>query len=196
MNRLIQRSALALALAGSAGLAQAQGGFNMDTISPYVGAGVGYTKINDFCDGDDLLDCDDNDIGYKFFGGARITDFFGVEAGWVGLGEADYGPANIEADGLFLQGVGYLPLDDRFALFAKVGLFSWNADGKAQTGFGTIDSDEFDDSGTDPMGSIGAEAALTENVRIQVQYDRYFNLGDDDNDIDVDMLAVNGVFLF
>ncbi|MFE8070890.1 outer membrane beta-barrel protein [Marinobacteraceae bacterium S3BR75-40.1] len=167
-----------------------------------LGAGVGVTFVDELCDStaDDPIDCDDTATNYQALAGIRAGDYFGVEGGYVNLGEAESGndllKGTAEVDGQKLQAVGYLPFNQHVSLFAKGGMFFWDLEGDAVTG-GTSIAD-FSESGEDPVVSAGIEGALSDNVRLQLAWDRYFNVGNEDRtgESDVDTVGVNAMLLF
>jgi hypothetical protein len=96
-----------------------------------LGASYGYAKIDDSASG---LSFDGSDSGYKLFGSYTFRNGFGVEGGYIDFGAPDDDilgdVASIDATGWNLYGVGTLGLSDRFDLFAKAGVVSWEADSK------------------------------------------------------------------
>lgn len=100
----------------------------------------------------DVSDPEGSDISFKAFAGVRFNRHFGVEAGYIDLGEAAdrYGfqipviqslsgfpprplqdrQIDIETkiDGFQGYVVGFLPLNDSVELFAKAGVFVWDQD--------------------------------------------------------------------
>ncbi|MEZ5565337.1 MAG: outer membrane beta-barrel protein [Gammaproteobacteria bacterium] len=102
----------------------------------------------------DVRDPEGSDFSFKVFGGVRVGRYFGVEAGYINMGEADarfgFQIPVIEVDGPFpppprplqdrqidietktdgFQGylVGFLPLNDSVELFAKAGVLVWDQD--------------------------------------------------------------------
>jgi len=95
----------------------------------YLGAGAGVADFEDNVEFQDLgdVELDDDSTAYKFFGGYRATEFFGVEGGYRTFGEADAGPFTVETDGLDVSAVGFLPIGP-MDLFAKGGMILWNTD--------------------------------------------------------------------
>jgi OOP family OmpA-OmpF porin len=99
------------------------------------------------------------DVGFRVFGGIRIGRFFGIEAGYVDLGEPeDQIELNIpqsppppaafqrpetdvelvltdEIDGWEIFALGALPLSERWEAFAKLGVIAWDNDFKTQNAF-------------------------------------------------------------
>ena len=171
--------ALALALSGSA----FAGG--------YVGAGVGQASV-DACG--DLLalgatSCDDEDTGFKFFGGYELNENIAIEGSYTDYGElsASAGATSVtlEATAFAIAGKGTIPLNDRFSLFAKLGFAFWDAEASA-IGFGSVDDD-----GTDLTYGFGAEVALSDTIGFRGEWERLDADGDD-----VDLLSISAVLKF
>ncbi|MDX1800964.1 MAG: outer membrane beta-barrel protein [Marinobacter sp.] len=202
MNRIITTSLLSVALMGSSGFAAGQGFQQAPAVRPYLGAGVGLSRAKDFCDSADgsPVSCDKEDVAYKGLAGVRIGSLFGLEGGYTNLGEATQSLAgadgNVKVDGYQAQAGVYLPANERVSFFAKGGVFFWNLDANLVAADTSIS--HRNSNGTDPVGSLGIEGALSDNVRVQLQYDRYFNVGKKENtgESDVDVIGVNAVVLF
>lgn len=164
------------------GPAFAQGG--------YIGAGVGLTTM-DICDdlgGLGFTNCDDEDTGIKIFGGYKFNPNFGVEASWVDLGEVSVagpgGSASVAVDGFGLAAVGMIPLNERFGVFGKVGLYMWDVSGG---GLATGISDD----GSDIMFGAGVNWNLTDRFGLRAEWERFDIDGDD-----VDFLSIGAQLNF
>lgn len=118
----------------------------------YIGAGVGLADFEDDAEAEDLPDVriSDDDTAYKFFGGYRWTENFGIEGGYRNFGEAGNGPFSVETDGFDVAGVGFLPVGP-VDLFAKGGALFWDTDGSGGLP---------DDDGTDLMYGVGGQLNL------------------------------------
>jgi len=156
----------------------------------YVGAGAGLTTV-DLCG--DLIalgatSCDDEDTGFKIFGGKRINQNLAVELGWVDLGEITAtgpgGTARAEVDGIQVAAVGMLPVNPRFHVFGKVGLYLWDAKISGPGG-------SLSDDGTDLMFGFGASWNLAERLDLRGEWERFDVDGDD-----IDMLSVGLLYRF
>jgi len=156
----------------------------------YVGAGAGVTTT-DVCDslsGLGLTSCDDEDTGFKIFGGKRFNQNFAVELGWVDLGEvAATGPggtARVETDGIQVAAVGILPVNPRFHVFGKVGLYLWDVSASAP-------GLSLSDDGTDIMFGLGAAWDLVDRLDLRAEWERFDVDGDN-----VDMFSVGALYKF
>jgi OmpA-OmpF porin, OOP family len=143
----------ALVLLAGPAIAQDNNGF-------YMGAGMGYSKLNI---NEDKLDrlisgelpdpwfiskstVDQNATPYQIFAGFRFLNYFAVELAYLNLGEATY-KANIENgttlgdgavkgtwsnDGVPLSFLGIWPLSDQFDIFGRVGVYYGSTDLKVR----------------------------------------------------------------
>jgi OOP family OmpA-OmpF porin len=137
----------------------------------YLGAGAGGTRLEEDLDltltaseydsngvltpiASETMDkFNGTDVGFRVFGGIRFGRFFGIEAGYVDLGEPDDDiPLNIpgntnrpttdvelkltdEIDGWEIFALGAFPFADRWEAFAKLGVLNWDSDFKAKNAF-------------------------------------------------------------
>jgi OOP family OmpA-OmpF porin len=173
---------LVLTLCSFTGIASAGG---------YVGAGAGITTV-DVCD--DIngafpgLSCDDEDTGFKIFGGYKANEHFAIEALWADLGEVSVsgpgGSLSLSVDGFGAAAVGILPLNEKFGLFGKIGMFMWDISG------GGLASGASDD-GTDIMFGAGVNWNLTQKFGLRAEWERFDVDGDD-----VDFLSIGAQFNF
>jgi OmpA-OmpF porin, OOP family len=110
----------------------------------YIGGGVGNAKIKDFkssfltppppSTSGGLYDVDRSSPSYKAFVGTQLHRNFGLELGYMGIGSFGArrdtaGPAGtlaarIQTSGLYFDAIGWAPIADRFALFAKIGILA------------------------------------------------------------------------
>lgn len=161
----------------------------------YAGFNFGQSKVRDACSGGTA--CDDTDTAFSVFGGYQFNRNFGLEFAYTDLGKATesgvvFGlpvSASVEASGFEFSGVGTIPVNQQFALYGKVGIFLWDADLKGTVG-GTPVS--VSDDGADLTFAIGARFSFTKNLAMQVQWQRYMDVGD----FDVDVIGVGLLFRF
>ena len=168
---------LILAAAGLALCASAPPAIAKDS-GGYVGASVGVTAI-DICDDLNALgftNCDDEDTGFKIFGGYKFNPYFAVEGGYADFGEisASFGGSTVtaESDAVFAAAVGILPVGKRFSLFGKAGLFFWDITASGPAGTAS-------DDGTDALLGIGLNYDITEQWAVRAEFESY-DSGDDD----------------
>lgn len=188
MTKRMTMLALAVALAGTAGLAQAGGesGF-------YLGGSVGNASF-DFSDSDPEVpvEFDDDDMGYKLFAGYNIGAVpmlnLAVEGAYVNFGtfEGDIGNSTgneIDVDGFIFSGLVGFDLGP-IGLFGKAGVVSWDTD------LNTNDFDDESDSGSDPAYGIGAKFQLG-SLALRAEYEMF-----DLDEADIDFYSVGAAFTF
>ncbi len=173
----------------------------------YIGATIGSSSVDDSSgDLDTALvatgfatastNLDDSDTGFKIFGGYLYNENWGVEVGYMDLGEfgfsgATTGPVvnysgNIEVDTWYLAGVLNLPVADTIAINARAGFAFWDASASVTAGTGGVSntvSGSADDDGTDAIIGVGVSFNVTDNMAIRVDYDRI------NTDDEVDMFS-------
>jgi len=109
----------------------------------FIGVGAGQSTMKAESDNNvgRTIKLDESDNAYKFYGGYNFTNWFGIEGGYIELGNAnqsesvpvvvagnpDKVEAEVSANGWQGYGVLYLPLGN-FDLFAKVGGIAANID--------------------------------------------------------------------
>lgn len=200
MNTL-NRFLTALLLASLATWTQA------DDIGIFFGGNVGYAELDqdtgDFVTAmtnagfNGTADIDDSGFGWKAFIGYNFARHFGLEAGYVDLGEVDgdfaltvpaagTGKVDVEVSGYTLTAIGRYPLYDRFEMFGKLGGLFWDKDGRATFIAGaTSATTSADDDGMDLTVGIGMKYDFSEHIGLRVEWDRYFGVGDDSANADM-----------
>lgn len=104
--------------------------------------------------------------------GNRYSEAVAFEGGYWDLGEAEDGIFSASADGLYFAVKGISKTSETMHLFARVGIYMWDAT-RCAGGFGCVDDD-----GSDPFfgGGVGFDAGQgTFNVELHL-----FELGDYD----------------
>jgi OOP family OmpA-OmpF porin len=129
----------------------------------FVGVGGGRSSLTlaDFYPGEYLdLRFEDDEYGYKLFGGYRFSRYFAAEAAWVDPGSlksrglsTGYQEMQVRTtlDGIGAFAMGILPLGN-FDLFAKLGVIDWDS-----TTTITLDdvTEVTDDGATDAAYGLG-----------------------------------------
>jgi OOP family OmpA-OmpF porin len=168
----------------------------------YGGVGIGQSNFKGSCDGvsGPGISCSETDTAGKIFGGYQLNRNFAFEVGYTDLGQTTAsvtgsGSLSIGATGVEFTGIGMLPLDWRFSLFAKLGFFSWKLDFKDRTGlFGSSSA-----SGTNPTFGFGAKYDFTRNTAVRGEWQRYKDVGDPNSNAgqgDIDFLGVSVLVRF
>jgi len=168
------------------------------------------------------VNADTEDTGWKIYLGYQFNDYFAVEVEYADLGsyhgsyeatftDPYYGEYGFEngtfhgsADGYGVSAVGLLPLNDRFELFGKVGVFKWKAKGGsdwygtsyydhdtvsvAQYGeYNFEGSESGSDDGTDLMFGAGAKWHINDRFALRAEWERFTKV----YDYDVDFFSLN-----
>ncbi|HEX4911812.1 MAG TPA: outer membrane beta-barrel protein [Permianibacter sp.] len=154
----------------------------------YVGAAYGVSRV-------DGADFDDDDQAIKVFLGGRFNPYFGLEVAVNDYGDSRDGAFSSELLGNTLAAVGFLPLNDRFELFAKAGRLWWKD--KVRVG------DSFRDTldGNENFYGVGANFLVSDAMGFRLELERYevklsrSEIGVElDGTFDVDVVSL-GVFL-
>jgi len=202
-RKSVQLGATALMLAGSiAAQAQMTGSGTRGTTEnapkswiPYTSYGyVGANIGRNYYDGDACafsFSCEDRSTGFKVYTGGKFSRYFGVELGYVNLGEADRNGGSISAQGANLGLIGSIPLGDRFNIFGKVGgLYSWT---KVESPVPTVATGRKDGLGL--SYGAGLQFDINKVVAIRADWDRYRLKFVNDRD-DSDLYSIGVVFKF
>ncbi|UTV29473.1 porin family protein [Photobacterium atrarenae] len=182
---------LGLIAALSPAMANAAGG--------YVGASLGQTTYQDL-DTEEVrafesamgLSIDDEDTGFKLFGGANFNDFISMEAHIATLGavtiQNNFAKAEVESTSLGAALVGNLPLGEHFKLFGKFGFHFWDTEIEATASNVTFTQDL--DDGTDTFFGAGAVYQM-DRFSIRGEFERYTL-----DELDVDFISVGLAYHF
>jgi OOP family OmpA-OmpF porin len=146
----------------------------------YLGAGAGQvrTKVDDVFGSD--FKFDEDDFGFKVFGGYKFLPWLGVEGAYIDGGSpaitattaTESSSLGIEVQSLVAAAVFTLPLGDKFELFVKPGIAYWSS----TTSVRYSDPDFSDRYSEDDTGSaffLGAGAGFnfTENFGARLEYE-------------------------
>lgn len=145
----------------------------------YLGGSVGHASVGRQ-DANLNVDINDDDIGYKLYGGFKFT-LLAVEAGYVDFGNIGGNESNVEISGFNAFGVlsmGLGPVE----VFGKAGGFVWESD------FSTAQQ-SLDDNGFDPAIGLGAAFNLG-GMSVRAEYE-YFDIDEFDK---VSMVSVGATF--
>jgi len=193
MQKRILASLTGLALAGLAATdaaAQAPRFGSPFSTGPYLGASAGQSKFDTDCSS--FFSCDRKDTGWKIYGGAKVNDIFGWEAGYTDFGKIAASGGETEAWAANLSALIGVPIGDRFSIFAKGGGLYGRTDVSASP------STLFDTGHKSGWGwtyGVGASVGLTPTLSARVDWDRY-KLDFANGRSDVDMLSAGVQFRF
>lgn len=147
----------------------------------YFGLGIGSADIEGV-----------DDTSLKIYGGFR-TPNFGFEMAYHDLGKQEESAAgitaSIEATGIELSGVGYLPVSSSVDVFGKLGMLLWDMDLNL-TGFPTVSDD-----GSDFIYGLGIQFNPTNNfaLRLELQAATLDVYG---VDLDTEIISVGASYKF
>jgi OOP family OmpA-OmpF porin len=139
---------------------------------------------------------DGKDTGMKFFGGYQFNQNLAVELAYVDLGKAKYSGTfgglpvtggSVKTSGFNASVVGVLPLNPSFSLFAKAGLFAWEAKARDVTGGAPFSGK---DDGADLSLGFGGAYNLTRNFSLRAEWEQFEAV---DN---ISLLSVGVVYKF
>ncbi len=208
---MIKKTLVAIGLAiGLTSMAQAQ--------DAYMGLSAGVASVDiDKSSFDDALrsvgvtglssDVDEEDVAFKVYGGYRFNQHFAIEGGYVNLGSSQYdatftgGSAEVDwkSHGIFVEAVGFLPLSDAFSLLGKGGVyFSENEVDVSASGPGGNAVSSVDDNEVNLVLGLGAEYAFNDSFAMRAEWERFFDVGDEDRtgEGDVDLVTVGVMVKF
>jgi OOP family OmpA-OmpF porin len=210
--RFLPVACLAGALAGTAGPALAQAGWyagltlgssNAD-LSAEVAAVSGATSSS--------FVSDQRDPGVKVFAGYRFNRSLALEGGYAWLGEFQgttqvAAPtsgalnADIRVIGLFVDALAMLPVGERFAAYAKLGILgSETRTFRAISGTVTPAPGVNTNASTDEVNlsyGLGAHYDIDGKATLRVEWQRYVAIGDANaGEFDIDLYAAGLLFRF
>jgi OOP family OmpA-OmpF porin len=159
----------------------------------FIGAGAGQStlKVDDVLDSG--LDFDENDVGFKIFGGYRFFPWLAVEGIYLNGGKpeisATEGTASasleIEVQSLIAAAVFMLPVGERFELFIKPGVAFWDSATKARYSEpGFSESLDVDDNGSAFFLGGGAAVNFSDNLAVRLEYEWFEAAPEWDSDSD------------
>ena len=106
---------------------------------------------------------DKSDTAYKLYGGYGFTPNLGIELGYANLGKFSSSAGSLKADGMFVDGVGTLPLGSGFSALGRVGVFN-----------GKLDSSlAGSDRGTSWKVGAGVQYDFDKNLGLRGEWERY-----------------------
>lgn len=147
----ISRTLTALAFAAIGAAAHAEG--------LYVGGSIGSPDWHGSADG---IAGDSRGVAGKIYGGYTLTPNFAVEAGGVRLGSMRDAMGKVGGNAVFVDGVGTLPLADKWSLLGRAGLAQARLSGPTGS-----------DSGAGLKLGAGVQYQLTPVVALRAEYERY-----------------------
>jgi len=143
---------------------------------------------------------DNKDTGFKLRLGDQLTNNIALEGGYIDFGKAKYSGAyslpgtgsasgQREVYGLNFDVLGSLPLNNGFSVFGKAGVLLSRVKTSAATADGSA---SFSNSATTLRPGLGGgvDYALSKNVDLRAEWERYFKVGNDSTGkSDADLLS-------
>jgi len=166
---------------------------------------------------------EDSDTALSLFAGYHFNPYIAVEAGYIDLGTAEYrstgtvnppGPVvsaptavdiDVESTGFTLAALGSLPLGEVVDLHGRLGFLFATTDLSVTARIGSgvgADTEKLDSIGG--FFSVGTGFNVGEHWSLSLDWTRYDNVGDEDEDDDpdtqagfnIDALSVSAMFRF
>jgi len=174
MKTIAWLAGAALLLVSHAGQLQAQERF-------YLGASAGASDIDEKITAGLITSgpVDGSDSGMKLFGGYRFGRSLALELAYVDLGKLNYSGdfsgspvtgGTVKVSGLNTSLVATQQATPKLGLFAKAGLYAWNAKASDLTGGVPFSSK---DDGADLSIGVGADYFFTKNVGARVEWEHF-----------------------
>lgn len=152
------------------------------------------------------IDDDDDDLGYKLFGGYKLGRFFSVEGGYFDLGEFGYTAETIpvgtvegaiKVKGFNFDLVGHLPITERFSAFARGGVNHAEVNGRFMgTGLASVAVPTTSKSDTNYKFGFGLQYFLTKALAFRIEAERYRINDSVGNKGDIDLFSAGLVYQF
>lgn len=173
----------------------------------YIGAGVGQmnTQVDDIWDSG--YDFDENDFGFKLFGGYKFFPWLSVEGAYVDGGSPEVKESNefgeraslaVEVQSLVAAALFTLQVGEQVELFLKPGIAYWESESTAKFSDPVVSyrfSD--DDSGSAFFLGAGVGYDFTENLGARLEFE-WFEVApewDDEEEEFVDEMDGSAGFL-
>jgi len=172
-KRLALISAAALLLAAQAAQAAPQS----DELGAYGGLSVGRSSFSLPSPSVPVTGKDSRDTAYKLYGGYRLNENFGLEAGYARLGsfseQATLATGAVTQEGkassFYAAATARHALNEQFSLQGRLGVARNKVSGTNLLPAG----DSLQGSKTSLMWGVGAEYKLAKNLALTADYDNY-----------------------
>jgi OOP family OmpA-OmpF porin len=210
MNRKLLQVAIAASAIAFASSAKAEEEFKfLDDPTFYGGFGIGQSSIDTGVTAiTGSASLEEEDTGFKFFGGVNLNKLISVELFYADLGQASLSGNTgdtFQSDGttfiftgsgsITLEGISYglvpvigYDVTDNIRPFAKLGVERWEAEATVQSAVSTVN---LSDSGTDLVYGGGVMFKLDKNIGFRAEFERHRFDSDD-----VDLISVGALYTF
>ena len=161
-----------------------------------LGSGFTTTSISD----------DDRDTGFKLYGGYQINKNFALEGGYFNLGKFGFTATTVPAgtlkgdiklQGLNLDAVGILPINQKFSAFGRAGVnYAQAKDSFSGTGLVNVTNPNPSKREANYKFGVGLQYNFTESLGMRAEAERYRINDAVGNRGDIDLLSVGLVYSF
>lgn len=138
---------------------------------------AGQAEARDACD--NVVNCSSDDTAVRGSVGWQFNRMFGIEAGYSSFGtvfesSSSTFRASQDANAWTLSVLGTLPLHERIGLYGRIGAARFDNDTSGVVQGVPVS----EDNRTKPYYGVGLGFALTDNVALRAEYQRYKDLAD------------------
>lgn len=147
---------------------------------PYIGLSIGQATIEDACEssGISVVSCEDSDVAYKVYGGAKIHRNFAFEVAYIDMGEAvisdNIDTLSIEATGINSSVFGIIAASKNIDVFAKVGLMYWDA---TKSSSGAFNGQIASSTGSYITYGLGANFGISRTFALRAEFEKFPRVG-------------------
>lgn len=166
---------MCLALAGLPAVAQ-DAGF-------YVGGQIGQASARQICA--NASACDKDEMAFKGIVGYQLNRYVGGELGYQYMGLFGRNGQGVAASAFDAVAVGRYPVVDQLSVYGKLGLY-----------MGTMKSAPLSEDSTGLTYGVGAEYAVTREVSLRGEWQRYNNMGGGSLGFQTDMDVLAGAVIW
>lgn len=182
---------------GGVGAGEARSKIDDDRINAsLIGSGATSTSITH----------DQKDMAYKVFGGYQFNPYIGMEAGYFNLGEFGFKSTTtptgtldgrIKVDGINLDLVGTLPVNDQLSLLGRVGVHNARArDTFTATGAVVVTNPNPEIKETNYKAGVGFSYKFSQSMTLRGELERYRINDAVGNKGDINVASLSLVFPF
>lgn len=177
----------------------------------YMGGNIGISTVNIDKDKitqnftNPLYSDDEQDLGYKLFGGYQFNKNFALEGGYFNLGKFDYSLStpsgtlngNIKVKGLNLDAVAILPITEDFSAFARIGAnYAQSKDSFGTTGNISMSDNNPKKNDLNYKFGAGLQYVVTDALALRLEAERYRINDAVGNDGDIDLFSIGLTYRF
>jgi OOP family OmpA-OmpF porin len=202
---------------GLAGIAAVSGPASAADEGWYLGFGIGQSREKNHHDRitkellgsgftTNSIDDDSKDTGWKLLGGKKFNKNFAVEASYFNLGEFGFTAqttppgtltGKIKLQGVGVDGLGILPLTDRFSAFGRLGLqYAQAKDTFTGTGAVSVSNPNPSKSSLGYKAGLGVQYDFTPSLGLRGEWENYRVNDAVNNKGNINTLMVGLVYMF